>query len=302
MRRNDSYKRSSGERADCSVNAMAYAFDMTYDEAHELCEKHGRKRGHGFDPNTILRIGKFKQHRTFMGRRVSFHKRPGCTVGNFQKRHPKGNYLVRITEHVFTMIDGVIKNQGDMGQYVQYYYKISEPFKKNEPQPIPEETPVISIDKLYQYNDGGRAASGFKGEVGDCVVRSIAIATGKPYKEVYAEIYHASRDFAKERKRHKIAKSLRSGGYSPRYGVYNEILKKYLLSLGWEWVPTMFMGKGCQVHLRPTELPRGTIIARLSRHLTTVIDGVIHDNHDPSREGNRCVYGYFHKITTPEFP
>ena len=29
-----------------------------------------------------------------------------------------------------------------------------------------------------QINDGGRAAAGYKGKAGDCVVRSIAIVTG----------------------------------------------------------------------------------------------------------------------------
>ena len=31
-----------------------------------------------------------------------------------------------------------------------------------------------------KINDGGRAAAGFKGKAGDCVVRSIAIVTGYP--------------------------------------------------------------------------------------------------------------------------
>jgi hypothetical protein len=37
----------------------------------------------------------------------------------------------------------------------------------------------------FTYDDGGRAAAGFKGSTGDCVTRAIAIATGKPYREVY---------------------------------------------------------------------------------------------------------------------
>lgn len=37
----------------------------------------------------------------------------------------------------------------------------------------------------WQFNDGGRAAAGYKGSTGDCVVRSIAIATGRPYQEIY---------------------------------------------------------------------------------------------------------------------
>ena len=47
------------------------------------------------------------------------------------------------------------------------------------------------------------------------------------------------------------------------------------------------------VHLRREELPRGRLVVRLSRHLTAVIDGVIHDIYNPDRRGTRCVYGYF---------
>ena len=53
----------------------------------------------------------------------------------------------------------------------------------------------------------------------------------------------------------------------------------------------------CTVHLRADELPAGRIIASLSRHVVAVIDGVIHDIYDPSRDGTRCVYGYW---TVPE--
>jgi hypothetical protein len=52
-------------------------------------------------------------------------------------------------------------------------------------------------------------------------------------------------------------------------------------------------GQGCTVHLRDGELPGGTIIVKVSRHLVTVIDGVIHDNHNCLRGGDRCVYGYW---------
>jgi hypothetical protein len=57
----------------------------------------------------------------------------------------------------------------------------------------------------------------------------------------------------------------------------------------------MKVGAGCQVHLRPDELPDGVLIAKVSKHLTAIINGVIHDTHDPSRNGNRCVYGYYIK-------
>jgi len=55
----------------------------------------------------------------------------------------------------------------------------------------------------------------------------------------------------------------------------------------------MFFGKGCKVHLRAEELPSGTLIAKVSIHLVAVKDGVIYDTHDSSRNGKRCVYGYW---------
>lgn len=37
----------------------------------------------------------------------------------------------------------------------------------------------------FVVNDGGRAEAGFKPSGGDCVARSIAIITGKPYIDIY---------------------------------------------------------------------------------------------------------------------
>jgi len=82
-------------------------------------------------------------------------------------------------------------------------------------------------------------------------------------------------------------------GTTPRNGVGREIYHPYLLSFGWKWQPTMKVGQGCRVHLRQDELPKGNIIVRVSKHITAVIDGVIHDTFDPSRDGTRCVYGYY---------
>lgn len=34
----------------------------------------------------------------------------------------------------------------------------------------------------FIFNDGGRAAAGFRGKAGDCVCRAIAIAAERPYR------------------------------------------------------------------------------------------------------------------------
>lgn len=131
----------------------------------------------------------------------------------------------------------------------------------------------------WQYNDGGREDAGFKGQAGDCVTRAIAIATGMDYREVYNEL--AQRE------------AVKSGKRSARNGISKDVLKAYLADLGWTWTPTMQIGSGTKVHLKKDELPTGTVICSVSKHVVTVIDGVIHDTYDPSRNGSRAVYGYW---------
>jgi len=146
----------------------------------------------------------------------------------------------------------------------------------------------------FQFNDGGREAAGFKGGAGDCVVRSIAIAANLPYIRVCEDLRLANESYA-ELRNDRLAKRLNAKGASPRNGNHRNVFHDYILGLGFEWVPTMKVGAGCQVHLRPDELPNAILIAKVSKHLTAIIDGVIHDTHDPSRAGTRCVYGYYLK-------
>lgn len=148
---------------------------------------------------------------------------------------------------------------------------------------------------MFEKNDGGRALAGYKGDAGDCVVRAIAIATEKPYSEVY-EALTVARQWHAENHRDRVAKRIQEKGTSPRNGTARKVYEKYLTSLGWKFYPTMGFGTGCKVHLKADELPKGRIICRLSKHLVAVIDGVINDTHDPSRDGTRCVYGYYQKV------
>lgn len=138
-----------------------------------------------------------------------------------------------------------------------------------------------------ELDDGGRAASGRKGAGGDCVTRALAIALEKPYDEVFnaLKILALGERITKRRKRRS----------SVANGVYKATWKRYLKAQGWEWVPTMQIGQGTKVHLRRGELPNGRLIVSVSKHVVAVIDGVIHDTGDPSRQGTRCVYGYFRR-------
>ena len=168
----------------------------------------------------------------------------------------------------------------------------------------------------YVYNDGGRAAAGFKGSAGDCVCRSVAIVTGLPYGEVYKRLSDGTGTQRATRRTSKRARSARSG-----INVKRKWFRDYMAELGFAWVPTMRIGSGCKVHLADGELPSGKLVVSVSKHYTAVIDGVIHDTHDPQREVHcvkpdhggdlkqgewrnengicsierRCVYGYWVK-------
>ncbi len=140
---------------------------------------------------------------------------------------------------------------------------------------------------MYKYNDGGRKECGYKGDTGDCVTRAISIATKTPYQEVYDQI----NELAKSERLGKRKRSISSA----RTGVYKQTIRKYMENIGWTWKPTMFIGQGCKVHLKSNELPKGNLVVSVSKHTVAVINGTINDTHDPSREGTRCVYGYFIK-------
>lgn len=139
----------------------------------------------------------------------------------------------------------------------------------------------------FIFDDGGRSKAGFKGNAGDCCARAFSIATGRPYQEVYDLINEFS---AKERKGTR-----KRGMSNARNGVHKATAQKvaYALNDRVRWVPCMTIGSGCKVHMREDELPKGNIVVSLSRHFAAVCHRVLYDTHDCSRDGMRCVYGYW---------
>jgi len=142
------------------------------------------------------------------------------------------------------------------------------------------------MNPTFIYNDGGRNEAGFSGSTRDCVCRAIAIASQHPYDEIYNLINEFS-------KRERIG-SRKSKCSSARNGVYKFTQKKVMEKLGARWTPLMTIGSGCKVHLTPSELPSsGRYVLAVSKHLCAWIDGNLHDTYDCSRNGTRCVYGYW---------
>jgi len=140
----------------------------------------------------------------------------------------------------------------------------------------------------FVFHDGGRKAAGYKGRTGDCVCRSIAIAAGLDYQEVYDYLAEGNCTQRASKRTGKKPRTAADGINTKR-----KWFKDYMASLGFEWTATMGVGTGCKVHLKEAELPAGRLVVAVSKHMTAVIDGVIHDTHDPARGGTRCVYGYW---------
>jgi hypothetical protein len=153
-------------------------------------------------------------------------------------------------------------------------------------------TETSTATTTWVYHDGGRADAGYRGTTGDCTTRAIAIAAGLSYQEVY-DLVNAYGKRERPRKGRKTRASARNG-------IPKRTIDKLMKELGWTWTPTMHIGSGCQVHLRPDELPPGRLVVRVSKHMVAVIDGVAYDNHDPTRDGDRCVYGYYVKAASEE--
>jgi len=139
----------------------------------------------------------------------------------------------------------------------------------------------------FSYNDGGRSKY-FIGKGSDCVTRAIAIVANLDYKEVYDRLAkeNAAQRKGKYEAKSKIGKKTALRGINTK----RKWFKDYMNELQFQWIPTMFVGKGCKVHLCSDELPQGRLIISVSGHLTTMIDGVINDTFDPRRNvHNTCL-------------
>ena len=125
----------------------------------------------------------------------------------------------------------------------------------------------------FIWHDGGRAACGYVGQTGDCVTRSIAIATGRVYRDVYRSLSDASPDTA-------------------RHGVSYGVLSRYLGEYGWTYIPVYGTGLG--------ELPRGVLVLSFEPdgrkrvgHVSCLIDHTVYDTWNPCEDPDYRLVGYW---------
>ena len=133
----------------------------------------------------------------------------------------------------------------------------------------------------YQFNEGGRFASGFRGQAGDCVTRAIAIATDTQYRQIYKALSGLTK--------------VMTGGLetTARNGCSKPVAHQYLTGLGWSLVLT----PKCYL----IDAPKNQrIIAVLPRHKVAVINGTVHDSWDSrvsrrTKNGSPRLLGYYIK-------
>ena len=119
----------------------------------------------------------------------------------------------------------------------------------------------------FTYNDGGRKASGRKGNAGDCVVRATAILTGKPYAEIYSMMAEYNSVFSRKN----------AGKLSARNGVAKKAWKSAFKELGIVKQPAQ-----CGAKLTYTEAYAkfGNCIVTTRKHICALVDGSVQDTFD----------------------
>jgi len=127
----------------------------------------------------------------------------------------------------------------------------------------------------YTFNDGGRADAGYKGKTGDCVVRAIAIASRKPYKEVYGA----------------MAKTMQQAGYRASGNAYNQrpragnkparnardVQQDVLKQFGYTKVRLLH---GARPTYTDAYSMYGDCIVGTTKHIAALVDGALHDIFD----------------------
>ena len=108
---------------------------------------------------------------------------------------------------------------------------------------------------MWVLDDGGRVKNGYRGHApGDCAARAAAIASGRPYKEIYDRIINLAR---LERPGTTRVRS------HPREGVHKRTMQRLMEELGATWTPTMTIGSGCtdtRVDARATDGSAGAVV------------------------------------------
>ena len=125
----------------------------------------------------------------------------------------------------------------------------------------------------FVWHDGGRAACGYVGTTGDCVTRSIAIATGDVYRDVYKSLSGMADQTA-------------------RHGISDPVLNQFLAGRGWRSAEAGEVGI--------ERLPKGVVLVEFESvgrkrigHMSCVIDHTVYDTWNPFEDPEHRIVRYW---------
>ena len=105
---------------DCSVRALSKALGVTWDEAYLKLSYNGKQMGVMPDNKTVLQ-SVLRQHGFF--KEIVPDTCPDCyTAAAFCFDHPIGIFVLAFSNHVATVVDGVLYDSWDSSQEVPLYY------------------------------------------------------------------------------------------------------------------------------------------------------------------------------------
>ena len=120
--------RISGEKNDCTVISLSHALGISYQDAHAICKRYGRKNKKGF---SLRRVFRFHNNKRDVLRKFINHKyriinlgRPYMTIKTFKKWRTTGTFICSSSTHSFCIKDGIIYNQINENQKIRYYYEV----------------------------------------------------------------------------------------------------------------------------------------------------------------------------------
>lgn len=137
-------------------------------------------------------------------------------------------------------------------------------------------------------SDQGRALSKRKGDLADCVVRSLVATTGLPYDATYDLLRAHGRRWGRG---WDVDQWLRKG----HQGLNQLLMTRGLAPLHFQWIGFGPIKGRPRVTLAeaPLLFPEGPFLLSLGKHVVAMVDGVLIDDggRDYRHRGSRCLYG-----------
>ena len=124
----------------------------------------------------------------------------------------------------------------------------------------------------YRYNDGGRKEAGYKGHTGDCVVRAMAIVSGRPYLKVYDFVGQGMKAAGFARSGNAYTAKYKKGKGSPK-AAQNKVKQAF----GFQKIK---QPKGKKLTYSQAHEKYGNCIVSSTRHVCAIVDGKLQDTFD----------------------